>query len=134
MQVVANSWRKLGVDVTTHTQDINSIYGANGYQFNRKMTAGAYSWFNNDDPDDRFYWNSIDIPKTPTGTGGDAPEYFYQISVAGADRQSDQSRACTDRSGKTETDLLEDPAASARPGTADLHVRDQAHLSPPRNT
>jgi peptide/nickel transport system substrate-binding protein len=76
MQVVAASWKQIGVTVTQHQQDINSIWGPNGYQFNKKMTAGAYSWFNNDDPDDRFYWNSVDIPKTPTGTGGDAPEYF----------------------------------------------------------
>lgn len=78
MQVIAASWRKLGIQVTTHTQDIKTIFGANGYQFNKKMTAGGYSWFNTDDPDDRFYWNSADIPKSPTGTGGDVPEYFYK--------------------------------------------------------
>jgi peptide/nickel transport system substrate-binding protein len=78
MQVVAASWKQVGVDVSQHQQDINSIWGPNGYQFSKKMTAGAYSWFNNDDPDDRFYWNSANIPKTPTGTGGDAPEYFYK--------------------------------------------------------
>src|SRR5205085_4406910 len=70
MQVVAASWRKLGIQVTTHTQDIKTIWGPNGYQFNKKMTAGGYSWFNGNDPDDRFYWNSSQIPKSPTGTGG----------------------------------------------------------------
>jgi peptide/nickel transport system substrate-binding protein len=78
MQVVAANWRTLGIQVTTHTQDIKTIWGPNGYQFNKKMTAGGYSWFNGNDPDDRFYWNSADIPKTPTGTGGDVMEYYYK--------------------------------------------------------
>lgn len=78
MQVVAASWRRLGIQVTTRVQDIKTIWGPNGYQFNKKMTAGGYSWFNGNDPDDRFYWNSVNIPKTPTGTGGDAVEYFYK--------------------------------------------------------
>jgi peptide/nickel transport system substrate-binding protein len=78
MQVVAANWRTLGIQVTTHTQDIKTIWGPNGYQFNKKMTAGGYSWFNGNDPDDRFYWNSTNIPKTPTGTGGDVMEYYYK--------------------------------------------------------
>jgi peptide/nickel transport system substrate-binding protein len=77
-QVVTQSWKQLGVQAVTRTQDINSIWGAGGYQFNKKMTAGAYSWSNVDDPDDRFYWNSIDIPKSPTGTGGDVIEYYHK--------------------------------------------------------
>jgi peptide/nickel transport system substrate-binding protein len=76
MQVVSQSWRKIGIQVTDHLQDIKTIWGPNGYQFNHALTVGGYSWFNGNDPDDRFYFNSVDIPKTPTGSGGDAPEYF----------------------------------------------------------
>jgi peptide/nickel transport system substrate-binding protein len=79
-QVIAASWRKLGVNVTEHEEDISSIFGPNGYQFNKKMTAGMYSWFNGNDPDDMFYWHSSQIPKEPTGSGGNTVGYFNQFS------------------------------------------------------
>jgi len=77
-QIVTASWKQIGVGVTDHQEDIKSIWGPNGYQFTHAMTAGGYSWFNSNDPDDSFYWNSSQIPKTPTGSGGDAPEYFHK--------------------------------------------------------
>jgi len=93
-QVVSASWQKLGINVTDHQQDINSIWGPNGYQFNRKMTGGAYSWFNSNDPDDSFYWNSKDIPKTPTSSGGDAVEYYFKYPwQAKIDRLTNQGVA-----------------------------------------
>ena len=79
-QVVAASWRKLGVKVSEHEEEISSIFGPNGYQFNKKMTAGMYSWLNNIDPDDMYYWHSSQIPKEPTGTGGNTVGYFNQFS------------------------------------------------------
>lgn len=75
-QVVSQSWKQIGIGVTNHQEDIKSIWGPNGYQFNKKLTAGGYSWFNSNDPDDSFYWNSTQIPKTPTSSGGDAVEYY----------------------------------------------------------
>ncbi len=79
-QVVAASWRKLGIKVDTRQEAINTIWGPNGYQFTKKMTAARYSWFNGNDPDDAFYWASSQIPKTPTGTGGNLPAYFNKYS------------------------------------------------------
>ena len=79
-QVISASWRKIGVNVTEHEEDISSIFGPNGYQFNKKMTAGMYSWFNGNDPDDMFYWHSSQIPKEPTGSGGNTVGYFNQFS------------------------------------------------------
>ena len=79
-QVVAASWRKLGIKVDTREEDIQSIWGPNGYQSTEKMTAAAYSWFNSNDPDDAFYWASSQIPSSPTGTGGNLPAYFNKYS------------------------------------------------------
>lgn len=77
-QVVSASWKQIGVGTSDRQQDIKSIWGPNGYQFNKIMTAGGYSWFNSNDPDDSFYWNSTQIPKTPTGSGGNTIEYYYK--------------------------------------------------------
>jgi peptide/nickel transport system substrate-binding protein len=44
------------------------------------MTACLYSWFNGNDPDDMYYWNSSQIPDSPTGTGGNAIAYFYHLN------------------------------------------------------
>ena len=79
-QVIATSWRKLGVNVSEHEEEIGSIFGPNGYQFNQKMTAGMYSWTNGNDPDDMFYWHSSQIPKTPTGSGGNTVGFFNLFS------------------------------------------------------
>ena len=79
-QVVAASWRKLGIVVDAREEDINSIWGPDGYQFTRKMTAGQYSWTNGNDPDNVFYWNSSQIPKDPEGTGGNVLGYFNPFS------------------------------------------------------
>ena len=78
-QVIAASWKKLGIQVDAREEDIKSIWGPNGYEFNKKLTAGQYSWTNGNDPDDMFYWHSSQIPKDPTGTGGNVLAYFQKF-------------------------------------------------------
>jgi peptide/nickel transport system substrate-binding protein len=79
-QVIAASWRKLGVKVDEREEDIKSIFGPNGYQFTNAMTAGMYSWFNGNDPDDMFYWHSSQIPPDPTGSGGNVQAFFNKFN------------------------------------------------------
>jgi len=79
-QVVAQSWNSIGVKTTVLNQDISTIWGPEGYQFTKKMTGSLWSWVNGNDPTDTFYWNSTQIPKTPTGSGGNLPAYFFQYS------------------------------------------------------
>jgi peptide/nickel transport system substrate-binding protein len=79
-QVIAASWRKLGIQVDEREEDIKSIWGPNGYQFTQAMTAGQYSWTNGNDPDDMFYWHSSQIPSEPTGTGGNTVAFFQKFS------------------------------------------------------
>ena len=78
-QVIAASWRKLGIQVDEREEDIKSIWGPNGYQFTKALTAGQYSWTNGNDPDDMFYWHSSQIPSDPTGTGGNVIGFFQQF-------------------------------------------------------
>ncbi len=77
VQIVAQSWNSIGIKTSPQFQDISTIWGPEGYQFTDKMTGCLYSWFNSNDPDDMFYWHSSQIPKTPTGTGGNLPAYFH---------------------------------------------------------
>ena len=79
-QVIAQSWNSIGVKTTVLNQDISTIWGPEGYQFTERMTGGLYSWGNGNDPTDKFYWHSDDIPDTPTGAGGNVPAYFHKYS------------------------------------------------------
>ncbi|MCC7276270.1 MAG: ABC transporter substrate-binding protein [Alphaproteobacteria bacterium] len=81
LQVVAQAWGQLGVKTSTNFQDVSTLWGPESYQWQPDtMTACLYSWFNGNDPDDMYYWNSSQIPDSPTGTGGNAPAYFYHYN------------------------------------------------------
>jgi peptide/nickel transport system substrate-binding protein len=80
LQVIANSWEQVGFDVDLNLQDIRTIWGPEGYQFTDVETAGAYSWFNYNDPDNMFYWHSSQIPDDPMGTGGNLVAFFNEFS------------------------------------------------------
>jgi peptide/nickel transport system substrate-binding protein len=79
LQVIANSWEQVGFDVDLNLQDIRTIWGPEGYQFTDVETAGAYSWYNYNDPDNMFYWHSSQIPDDPQGTGGNLVAYFNEF-------------------------------------------------------
>jgi peptide/nickel transport system substrate-binding protein len=79
-QVIAQAWNSIGIKTEAKFEDTSTIWGPNGYQFTDKMTASFWAWYNGNDPDDQFYWNSSQIPKTPTGTGGNLPAYFFKYS------------------------------------------------------
>lgn len=102
-QIVAQSWNSIGVKTTVLNQDISTIWGPEGYQFTERMTGGLYSWFNGNDPTDRFYWHSSQIPETPTGSGGNLPAYFHEYSFQEEiDRLTDAADATTDQDERKE--------------------------------
>ena len=80
VQVIAQSWEQVGIGVTTGFQDTSTLWGPEGYQWNEKMTACLYSWFNGNDPDDSIYWHSSQIPDSPTGSGYNATAYFHEYN------------------------------------------------------
>lgn len=77
--VLKNLWEKLGIKVTLRNQGTNTIFGAGGPQYTKKMTGIDYAWTNGDDPDDSFYWNSSQIQTSPTSSGGNDVGYFYKF-------------------------------------------------------
>jgi peptide/nickel transport system substrate-binding protein len=74
---VAAAWRDLGVVVPRKAADPATLWGPLGYQFSDAMTACLYAWTNGNDPDDRYYWHSSQIPRSPSGRGGNLPAFFY---------------------------------------------------------
>lgn len=69
-------------------QDVSTIFGPNGPQFTKTMTGISYAYFNGNDPDDSYYWNSAQIPTSPTGAGRPPGPYGPQPAHdAGPTRQ-----------------------------------------------
>jgi peptide/nickel transport system substrate-binding protein len=77
LNLIAKRWSEIGVRATVHLDSAQTIWGAGGYQFTKKMTAGFFRWTNYNDPDDRYYWHSSSIPAKPGGPGGNAPAFFH---------------------------------------------------------
>jgi peptide/nickel transport system substrate-binding protein len=102
-QVIAESWNSIGVKTTVLNQDISTIWGPEGYQFTERMTGCLYSWFNGNDPTNKFYWHSSQIPETPTGSGGNLPAYFHEYNFqAEIDELTDAGDATTDQEERKE--------------------------------
>ncbi|MCA9877799.1 MAG: peptide ABC transporter substrate-binding protein, partial [Thermomicrobiales bacterium] len=80
LDLVAASWRELGVSTLVRTAPADELWGPLGYQFSDRMTACLYTWTNANDPDDLFYWHSSQIPTHPGGSGGNLPAFFYPYS------------------------------------------------------
>src|SRR5205823_12882975 len=79
-EILKFEWGQIGVKVDLRHQDVSTIFGPGGPQFTHQMTGINYSWFNGDDPDDKFYWNSAEIPTCPTCAGGNDVGYFHKFS------------------------------------------------------
>lgn len=76
-QVVAASWRKLGVDVQEREQDIRTWMTADGIFYRKTMTANQYEWYLYPDPDNVSFWHSSAIPKEPGSTGTNFPAVYF---------------------------------------------------------
>jgi len=98
MQVVAKSWSQLGIKTEVKNQDVSTIWGPEGYQFTDAMTGCLFAWFNGNDPTDRFYWHSSQVPDSPTGSGGNLPAYFHPYNFSEEiDRLTDAGDLETDQ-------------------------------------
>jgi peptide/nickel transport system substrate-binding protein len=102
-QVVAQSWNSIGIKTEVKNQDISTIWGPEGYQFTDAMTGAFYAWFNGNDPSNKFYWHSSQIPDSPTGSGGNLPAYFHPYNFQEEiDRLTDAGDLETDQEKRRE--------------------------------
>ena len=83
LQMIAESWARIGVSCRVNLAPAAELWGPTGYQFTDRMTAGYYRWANVNDPDDMFYWHSSQIPTHPGGAGGNVPAFFNEYSFQG---------------------------------------------------
>lgn len=91
-------WGQIGVKVDLHHQDAATIYSPTGPQFTKQMTGISYGWTNNPDPDDSIFWNSAQIPATPSSAGQNVLAYFYKFSFQNQiDNLTNQGVATLDR-------------------------------------
>jgi peptide/nickel transport system substrate-binding protein len=97
-QVIAQAWSSIGIKTEVKSEDISTIWGPEGYQFDpNTMTAAKYSWYNSNDPDNMYFWHSSQIPPDPTGAGGNITAYFFPLSFqAKADELTDAGVKETD--------------------------------------
>jgi peptide/nickel transport system substrate-binding protein len=80
LQLIAESWARIGVSCRVNIAPAAELWGPTGYQYTDRMTAGYYRWANVNDPDDMFYWHSSQIPTYPGGPGGNVPAFFNEYS------------------------------------------------------
>src|SRR6185437_11504898 len=78
--ILKNLWAKIGIQITIHSQSFTTIFGPTGPTYTKTMTGIFYAWFNGNDPDDTQYWNSSQIPTSPTSPGNNSLGYFHQFS------------------------------------------------------
>jgi peptide/nickel transport system substrate-binding protein len=95
MQVIAQSWRELGVYTETHTASAAALFGQNGPQWNGKDAALIFSWGQGAFPENKINWHSMYIPKDATAPGENDERYSnpeMDRLLEEADRTVDESK------------------------------------------
>ena len=75
MQVIAQSWRSIGVYTETHAVSAAALFGQNGPQWNGKDEALIFSWGQGVFPENRINWHSSFIPKDASSPGENDERY-----------------------------------------------------------
>jgi len=75
VQLIAQSWRAVGVYTETHTASAAALFGQNGPQWNGKDAALLFSWGQGTFPENRINWHSAYIPKDASSPGENAERY-----------------------------------------------------------
>ena len=132
-QVIEQAWNQAGVKTTANFQDISTIWGPEGYQWNPEtMTACLYSWFNGNDPDDRVPTGTRPRFQTARPDWRQRDRLLPRVQLPGGDRHVDRAaRRKTDQEARK--DLLGDPGAPARAGSRHLHLLGQVASRPCAN-
>jgi len=75
MQIIAESWRSIGVYTETHAVSAAALFGQNGPQWNGKDAALIFSWGQGVFPENRINWHSSYIPKDANAPGENDERY-----------------------------------------------------------
>jgi peptide/nickel transport system substrate-binding protein len=75
LEVIAQSWRALGVAVDTRAVSAAALFGQNGPQWNGRDAALLFSWGQGVFPENRINWHSAYIPKDANAPGENAERY-----------------------------------------------------------
>jgi len=75
VQVIAQSWRSIGVYTETHAVSAAALFGQNGPQWNGKDAALIFTWGQGGFPENKINWHSSFIPKDATAPGENDERY-----------------------------------------------------------
>jgi len=75
MQVIAQSWRSIGVYTETHAVSAAALFGQNGPQWNGRDAALIFTWGQGVFPENKINWHSSFIPKDATAPGENDERY-----------------------------------------------------------
>jgi peptide/nickel transport system substrate-binding protein len=75
MQLIAQSWRAIGVYTETRTASAAGLFGQNGPQWNGRDAALIFSWGQGVFPENKINWHSMYIPGDPDAPGENAERY-----------------------------------------------------------
>ncbi len=95
MQLIAQSWRSIGVYTETHAASAAGLFGQNGPQWNGKDAALIFSWGQGTFPENKINWHSMYIPKDANAPGENDERYSspeMDRLLEEADRTVDEAR------------------------------------------
>lgn len=75
IQLIAQSWRSIGVYTETHAVSAAALFGQNGPQWNGKDAALIFTWGQGVFPENKINWHSSFIPKDANSPGENDERY-----------------------------------------------------------
>jgi peptide/nickel transport system substrate-binding protein len=95
MQLIAQSWRSMGVYTETHAVSAAALFGQNGPQWNGKDAALIFTWGQGVFPENKINWHSSFIPKDANSPGENDERYSnpeMDRLLEEADRTADEAK------------------------------------------
>ncbi|HEX4840995.1 MAG TPA: peptide ABC transporter substrate-binding protein [bacterium] len=95
MELIAQSWREIGVYTDTHAVSAAALFGQNGPQWNGKDAALIFTWGQGVFPENKINWHTMFIPKDANSPGENDERYSnpeMDRLLEDADRTVDQGR------------------------------------------
>jgi peptide/nickel transport system substrate-binding protein len=98
LQLIAQSWRSIGVYTETHAVSAAALFGQNGPQWNGKDAALIFTWGQGVFPENKINWHSSFIPKDANSPGENDERYSnpeMDRLLEEADRTVDEAKRRT---------------------------------------